>query len=167
MKTKNFFPLFVDLEEKRIVVAGAGVVATRRVRTLVQFTDNIYVIAPQVTDEMENMAIKGMIHLERRPVKRQDFSLAYMVIAATNDKRLNDDIYRVCKEQGIYVNVASDRSKCDFYFPGIIKRDEVVIGINASGVNHVKAKEVRLQMEEFFQLKAAMDKKKKDGERSS
>lgn len=164
MKTKNYFPLFVDLEDKKIVVAGAGTVATRRVRTLAQFTDNIYVVAPQVTDEMENMAIKGMIHLERRAIKRQDFDMAYMVIAATNDRKLNDDIYRVCKEQGIYVNVASDKNRCDFYFPGIIKRDEIVIGINASGVNHVKAKEVRVQMEEFFRLKANMERAKGEKE---
>lgn len=72
--------------------------------------------------------------------KRSDFDMAYMVIAATNDWKLNDEIYRVCKEEGIYVNVADDKSKCDFYFPGIYMKDEVVIGITASGLDHSRAK---------------------------
>lgn len=161
MKTKNFFPMFIDLEDKKVVVVGGGRVATRRVRTLTQFTSNIYVIAPRITDEIDNMAIKGMIHLERRSVMRQDFSMAFMVIAATDDGRLNDEIYRVCKEQGIYVNVATDKSKCDFYFPGVMKRDEVVIGINASGVNHAGAKKVRMELEEFFEVKDNIRREKK------
>ena len=77
--------------------------------------------------------------------------LAYMVIAATNDWKLNDEIYRVCKEEGIYVNVADDKSKCDFYFPGIYMKDEVVIGITASGLDHSRAKKVRLAIQEAME----------------
>lgn len=70
-----------------------------------------------------------------------------MVIAATDDRKVNDDIYRICREEGIYVNVASDKEKCDFYFPGIVKYKEMVIGINASGLDHQKARRVREAIE--------------------
>ena len=141
MKTKRYFPMFIDLSDKKIVVVGGGNIATRRVRTLLQFTRNITAIA-----------------LITRPVKRSDFDMAYMVIAATNDWKLNDEIYRVCKEEGIYVNVADDKSKCDFYFPGIYMKDEVVVGITASGLDHIRAKKVRIAIQEAIEASDGEDR---------
>lgn len=155
MKTKNFFPMFVDLSDKNIVVVGGGTIAARRVKTLLPFTRNITVVAPQVTQEVMDLGKAGQVELIVRPVKRSDFSRAYMVIAATNDRKLNDDIQRVCKEEGIYVNVASDREKCDFYFPGIFIQDELVVGVTASGLDHSKAKRVREEIQRVLEKIAA------------
>ena len=74
------------------------------------------------------MGKAGQVQAIFRPVKRSDLESAYMVIAATNDWKLNDEIYRICKAQGIYTNVADDKEKCDFYFPGVYIQDELVIG---------------------------------------
>ena len=151
MKNKPYFPMFIDLSDKNIVVVGGGNIATRRVKTLLSFTRNIRVIAPKVTMEMMELGKAGYVELITRPVKRTDFAMAYMVIAATNDWKLNDEIYRVCKEEGIYVNVASDKNLCDFYFPGICLKDDIVVGITASGVNHKKAKAVREKMQALLE----------------
>ena len=151
MKNKRFFPMFVDLSDKKIVVVGGGNIATRRIKTLLQFTRNITAVAPKTTMELHELGKTGFVNLINRPVKRSDFAMAFMVIAATNDWKLNDEIYRVCKEQGIYVNVADDKSKCDFYFPGIYMQDEVVVGITASGLNHKKARRVRVAIQEAME----------------
>lgn len=71
----------------------------------------------------------------------EDIYDADMVIAATNDSQINTDIYNVCKCTGITVNVCSDKHKCDFYFPGIARKENVVIGVTASGDNHRAARE--------------------------
>ena len=92
MKTKRFFPMFVDLSDKKIVVVGGGNIATRRVKTLLQFTRNITAIAPKTTMELHELGKAGYVNLINRPVKRSDFDMAYMVIAATNDWKLNDEI---------------------------------------------------------------------------
>ena len=146
--------MFVDLSDKNIVVVGGGNIATRRVKTLLQFTRNIMVVAPQMTLELLEMGKAGQIDSQIRPVKRTDFVRAYMVIAATNDGKLNDDIYRVCKEEGIYVNVASDKDKCDFYFPGVVMEDELVVGITASGLDHKKARRVREEIQKVLEKAA-------------
>ena len=151
MKNKRFFPMFVDLSDKKIVVVGGGNIATRRIKTLLQFTRNITAVAPKTTMELHELGKAGFVNLINRPVKRSDFTMAFMVIAATNDWKLNDEIYRLCKEEGIYVNVADDKSKCDFYFPGIYMQDEVVVGITASGLNHKKARKVRVAIQEAME----------------
>lgn len=147
MKNKRYFPMFVDLSDKNIVVVGGGNIATRRVKSLLQFTRNITVVAPKLSADLLEFGKAGQILIQNRQVKRSDFRQAYMVIAATNDWKLNDDIYRICKEEGIYVNVSSDREKCDFYFPGVIMQDELVVGITASGLDHSKAKRVRKEIQ--------------------
>ena len=147
MKNKPYFPMFVDLSDKKIVVVGGGNIATRRVKTLLSFTRNITVVAPQMTAELLELGKTGKIEALLRPVKRQDFEFAYMVIAATNDWKVNEQVDRVCKEEGIYVNVADDKEKCDFYFPGVYMENELVVGITASGMDHKKARRVRLAIE--------------------
>ena len=151
MKNKPYFPMFIDLSDKNIVVVGGGNIATRRVKTLLSFTRNIRVIAPKVTMEMMELGKAGYVELITRPVKRTDFGMAYMVIAATNDRKLNDEIHRICRQEGVYVNVASDREQCDFYFPGIYMQDEVVVGITASGLNHKRARKVRVAIQEAME----------------
>ena len=143
---KPYFPMFVDLSDKNIVVVGGGNIATRRVKTLLQFTRNVTAVAPKATAELQELGKTGYVNLIMRPVKRTDFQKAYMVIAATNDWKLNDEIYRVCKEEGIYVNVADDKSKCDFYFPGVALGGGIVAGITAEGKDHRLAKEVAAEV---------------------
>ena len=55
MKNSAFFPLFVDISEKKIVVIGGGAIATRRVKTLLPFEPQIVVVAPEVTGELEEL----------------------------------------------------------------------------------------------------------------
>ena len=142
MKNKRYFPLYVDLSDKNIVVVGGGTIATRRVKALLLFTRNITVIAPKMTADLWELGKLGKIQIQPRPVKKSDFSMAYMVLAVTNNTELNEEIY---------VNVASDKNLCDFYFPGICLKDDIVVGITASGVNHKKAKAVREKMQALLE----------------
>ena len=151
MRNKHYFPMFVNLENKNIVVVGGGNIATRRVKTLLKFTRNITVIDPQMTMELQELGKTGQIVTVFRPVKRTDFKQAYMVIAATNEWKINDEIYRICKQEGIYVNVVSDKEKCDFYFPGIFMQDDLVVGITASGLDHKKARRLREEIEKALE----------------
>ena len=157
MKSKCYFPMFIDLSDKNIVVVGGGSIAARRINTLLKFTRNITVIAPRMVPELMEMGKAGIVETHLRAVKRSDLDTAYMVLAATNDAKLDDDIYRLCKEQGIYVNIASAKEKCDFYFPGVVMENELVVGITASGTDHKKAKRIREKIEKVLKEAAGDD----------
>ena len=141
MKNKPYFPMFIDLSDKNIVVVGGGNIATRRVKTLLSFTRNIRVIAPKVTMEMMELSKTGYVELLTRPVKRSDFAMAYMVIAATND-----------------------REQCDFYFPGIYMQEGLVVGITASGLDHKKARRIREEIQDALEKVAREDEEENDDE---
>lgn len=134
--SKPYFPMFVDISDKKVVVVGAGTIAKRRIRTLLEFTDHLVVIAPEVNRELLDLEAEGRLTILRKKYEREDIYDAAMVIAATNDSKINNDIFSVCRCLGIQVNVCSDKRKCDFYFPGIAQKDNVVIAVTASGKDH-------------------------------
>lgn len=147
---KPYFPLFVDLTDQKVYIIGAGTIAKRRIRTLCRFTDHLTVIAPEVNPELNRMEEEGKIRILRKKYESGDLADADLVIAATNDRRTNEDVYRVCRARGILVNVCSDKHMCDFYFPGLAEREDVVVGVTANGTNHKRAKKVTEKIRELL-----------------
>ena len=120
MREELYFPLFVDLTKKSIIVIGAGKIAARRVKSLLPFVGDMKVIAPEVSSEITEMAAasEGALVIEQRPFESSDLDGADMVLAVTNDKELNTRIGTLCNEKKILVNVSHEKELCDFYFPG-------------------------------------------------
>lgn len=151
MKTeKKLFPLFTDLSEKKAVVVGAGRIAARRIHTLLDFVGELIVIAPEAVPQVQELAAEGRIVWLGKTYEREDIYDADLVLAATDDPAVNSDIYSACKCLGILVNTASDQTKCDFHFPGIVCHDGVTIGFNAAGKNHAGARQMREKVESFL-----------------
>ena len=148
MREELYFPLFVDLTKKSIIVIGAGKIAARRVKSLLPFVGDMKVIAPEISSEITEMAAasEGALVIEQRPFESSDLDGADMVLAVTNDKELNTRIGTLCNEKKILVNVSHEKELCDFYFPGVVQKDNVVIGITASGKDHSEARKVTEQI---------------------
>ena len=140
MSDYPFFPLFVDLSQKNVLVVGAGRIACRRILTLVQFTGQLTVTAPAALPEIVELARQGRLTLQLKEYEEADIEGSDLVCAATNDGELNRKIGEACRDRGIPVNVASDRMLSDFYFPGVARRGPVVAGVTASGRDHAAAK---------------------------
>lgn len=139
----TYFPMFIDMEGKQVQVFGGGTIAARRASVLLEFGAKVRVAAPKMSEKLEELARqKKSLELEYRPYQAGELQEAEIVIAATSDEAVNDMIFRECRHKGILVNVASDKAKCDFYFPGIAREGEVTVGITAGGRNHRKAAEV-------------------------
>ena len=147
----RWFPMFFDLEKWRILVVWGGKIAQRRVQTLLEFAPgHIRVVAREMGGAFEKWRGLPNIELSERDFQPEDLAGCQMAIAATDDRELNRRIGEACRERGILVNVASDRSLCDFHFPGVVLKDAVTVGINASGCDHGLAKRTREQIQMFL-----------------
>ena len=82
-EARPYFPMFVDISHKKVVVVGAGTIAKRRIRTLVDFTENLTVIAPEVNPELLELQSQGKILILKKQYQREDIYDADLVIAAT------------------------------------------------------------------------------------
>ncbi len=147
-----FFPLFVDLSQKEILIVGAGTIARRRIRALCGFAGHMTIAAPEIHPEIRKLADFYPITLCERKFEPEDLLGKDFVLAASGDETLNREIYVMCREKGIPANNCSDKTMCDFQFPSIIRDGDVVIGINASGKNHRLVKETRIKVEQALEI---------------
>ena len=131
-----YFPMFMDLSEKTVLFVGAGHVNTGRIKTMLDFAGNIIVVSPEADASIMALDDEGRIILRRRRFDERDLDGADIVITATGHAGTDVRIAGMCRRRGILVNAASDKTLCDFYFPGIARRDPLVVGITASGEDH-------------------------------
>lgn len=148
MRNHKFFPMFLDISQKRILVVGGGAIATRRIKTLISFANKITVVAPNISKEIQILKQQGLLNIREREFLKTDLKDADIVLATTNNLDLNEEIGINCLSNRIPVSVASHKELCSFYFPGIIEKDEVVIGITSSGKEHKKVKDIRETIEQ-------------------
>ncbi|MDD3279016.1 MAG: bifunctional precorrin-2 dehydrogenase/sirohydrochlorin ferrochelatase [Lachnospiraceae bacterium] len=149
MKSSNsYFPCFISMEKQEILVIGAGQIATRRIGTLLGFVDRVYIASREFTSRIQNWQKEGRVICLGNNFDVSMLRGKTMVLACTDNRSLNHDIVCACREQNIMVNNCSSHEECDFFFPSVIQRDEIVIGISGDGSSHAKVKKVREAIEE-------------------
>lgn len=141
MSDRLYFPLFVDLTGKNVLVVGAGKIACRRIGTLLPFGPRITVVAPETAPEIAALAEEGGVVWLPRTFQEDDLDGMDLVLTAAGNADVDALVASVCRERHIPVNAASDKSLCDFYFPGIARKDRLVVGITASGADHKAARQ--------------------------
>lgn len=144
---KPYFPLFVDISQKKVIVIGGGRIAERRVKTLLGFTEYIQVVSPVLTEKLRCLAERGRIGWVKKSYMPEMLDGSDIVLAATNDISCNEQIVEDCNSRGILVNTAHKKELCDFYFPAVVVKENVVAGITASGCSHMQAREARKRVE--------------------
>lgn len=145
-----YFPLFISLAEKPVTVFGGGAIATRRIEKLLPFGCAITVIAPTGTNTLHSLAEQGALRWLQRGYQAGDCDGAFLVLAATNDPAVNQAVCREAAERGIPVNAADNKAHCDFYFPGLVVTDDLVIGVTANGNHHGLVKQTVQQLQQLW-----------------
>lgn len=146
----GFFPLFVDLTGRRVLVVGGGVVAERKVCALLGFGAEPLVVSPRATNEIRRLAQTGAVRLCAREYRQEDLEGAVLAIAAADDREVNRAVSRGACRRGIPVNVVDDPELCSFYFPATVRRGDFVVGVSTSGSYPAFAKYARRRIEKMF-----------------
>lgn len=140
----GFFPFYTDIENKKCLVIGGGKVAFRKVEKLLLFSPEITVISPYVCNGI--LSIDGIKIIERKFIE-SDIENAFMVICATDDREVNAFVSRLCMEKKIPVNVVDQPELCSFYFPSIVRKHNITVGISTEGKSPVIARFLREKIE--------------------
>ena len=143
------FPLFVSLSGKTVTVVGAGKIASRRIKVLLEYGARIRVIAPQICAEIR--ALPGSLEIIEREYEGGDVSGSFMVIAATDSREVNQKAGADAKAEGINVSVADSREECSFYFPAVIRKGSISIGLVSDGSDHAAAARTAGELREYLQ----------------
>lgn len=148
----KFFPLFVNLENKNILVVGAGNIALRKVNTLLKCSANIKVITKSVGNEgFILLKEKNKIELlENTEFRAEYLENIFLVVAATDNKELNKSIFEICNSKNILVNNITSKEEMNVRFSSIFETEEFQIGISAKG-NPKRAMEIKNKIRKILE----------------
>ena len=119
-----YFPMFIDIEKKKCLVAGGGTVALRKVRVLLDFGAQITVVAPQIDPQI--LQLTGNVCVKERTFEPEDLKECVLVVAATDDVTENHRIARMAQKKHIPVNAVDQQEDCSFIFPSYLKHRDLV-----------------------------------------
>jgi precorrin-2 dehydrogenase/sirohydrochlorin ferrochelatase len=146
----RYYPLFLDITDRRCVVIGGGDVAERKVARLLDFGASVVVVGKTLTPGLEAMKKAGRISHIDVDYDQALIDDAFLVIGATDQDDINAEISRDGKEKGILVNIVDDPDKCDFVLPSLIRQGDLLIAISTGGKSPALAKKLREDMEHLF-----------------
>ena len=141
------FPIFLDLKDRPCIVIGGGSVATRKTKNLLTANAKVIVISPEISTDIKQLADDDKITLLQRNYESSDIAVAFLIIAATDNKTINADIASLADSANTPVNVADDPSLCSFIFPSTLDRSPVTIAVSTGGASPVLARQLRMKLE--------------------
>ncbi len=142
-------PLFADLNDRACLVVGGGIVAARRVKQLLRAGARLTVVAPHLTESLNELAAAGTIRVERGELDAYSLADYWLVVAATDDPSVNGRVAAAAERAKTFCNVVDDPEHCSFIMPAIIDYDPVTIAIGSSGRSPVVARWLKGLIETF------------------
>ncbi len=140
------YPIFLDLKDRNVLVVGAGKVALRKTRGLLEAGARVTVVAPEWEPEFEEMPVR----LVQRRFRASDLAGAMLVFAATDDRLTNHRIGIAAKGKGVFANIADSAGECDFIVPARLQRGSIHVAISSGGENPRLSADLRRKLEEVL-----------------
>ena len=148
----KFFPVSIDLNNKNVLIIGAGKIALRKTETLLNYNCNITVITKDILEEKfleleKNNRIKIF---KNQKFEEKFLENIFLVIAATDNEVLNKNISQLCMSKNILVNNITSKDDMNVRFASIYEKDDIQIAISANA-NPKKAAEIKNKIKNIFE----------------
>ena len=145
------FPLFVTLDQLPVLVVGGGEIAERKIKLILKANAIIHVLAKEFSEQVDALIKIHKLKKIKSEVRLSDLSKAYsLIIAATNSKRTNKDLYRFAQKHNILINVVDEPALCSCTFGSIVERGDLVVAISSGGNAPVFARQLREKIESIL-----------------
>ena len=143
----EYFPLFAEVRNRQVLVVGGGEVAQRKVALLLRAGAAILVVAPELNRELSALLAEGKIQHSQGKFSERDLEAVWLVVAATNDARVNASVAAAAEARRIWCNVVDAPQHCSFITPAIVDRSPLMIAISSGGAAPVLARLWRERLE--------------------
>jgi precorrin-2 dehydrogenase / sirohydrochlorin ferrochelatase len=143
----SLFPLFLKLEGKRCLVVGAGLIGLEKVESLLRCGASIRVVAPKAVVRVQQLSSRGVIEWLARRFTPEDAAGCDLIVAATNDRQVNQAVFAEASRRSILCNTADDPPLCDFFFASIVQRGDLQIAISTAGQSPALAQRLRREID--------------------
>jgi len=151
VSTNNLYPIFLKLEKIQTLIIGGGNVGLEKVNFILAQSPNakIRVVSESVHPKIKLKALaRYNIQIVERKFIPDDLDGIKVLIIATNNVKLNSQIYQLAQAKNILANVVDNPGLCDFYTAAVMKKGPIKIAVSSNGVSPTLAKRLRDVFEE-------------------
>jgi len=146
----SYFPAFLKLENKKVLIVGGGGVASNKLKHLLDFTSDISIIALEFSADMLKLIEENSLYFEKRGYNRGDIKDFAIVIVAIDDISLQAEIFEESKQYNCLCNSVDSVEYCDFIFPSYIKKDDLTIAVSTAGASPAIAKHLKRYLQKLL-----------------
>lgn len=129
----RYYPIYLDLKGRDVLVVGGGAIAEGKALQLVEAGARVTVRSPELIGALGAAVARGeIIHL-RGSFIEEDLNGAYLVISATDDRKVNEKVAKAARERGLLLNVVDQPDLCNFITPALVTRGGLQISVSTAG----------------------------------
>ncbi len=145
----RYFPLFMDLVNKPVLVIGGGEVASRKVEALIKAQAKVIIVSPELSSFLSNLVTQNQCEWIEKTYEESQLDLYSFsqVWATTDNNELNHLIHSDAKKRNLLINVVDDLPYCDFITPSMITRGRIQVAISSGGSSPVLIRNMRESFE--------------------
>lgn len=150
------FPIFLNLEGRRVIVAGGGEAALAKLRLLVKTESWITVFAPEPVGDLVRLMQGARRRLVRRNLQPGDAFNASLVYAASEDDAEDARVACIARAEGVLFNIVDNLQDSQFITPALVDRDPVTVAIGTEGAAPVLARAIKRELEERLPVRLGL-----------
>src|SRR5262245_22588677 len=129
----RYYPIYLDLEGRDVLVVGGGAVAEGKALQLVEAGARVTVVSPELSEALRAAADRREITHLGGSFAEGDVNGVFLVISATDDRKVNEKVAKAARERGLLCNVVDQPDLCNFITPALVKRGELLISVSTGG----------------------------------
>jgi precorrin-2 dehydrogenase / sirohydrochlorin ferrochelatase len=141
------YPVCLDLGGRPCIVVGGGAVAERKIRGLLGAGARVTVVSPALTPGLLALAAEARLHWTPREYRAGDLGEAWLVMIATDDHAVNEEVAAEARARRVWANCADDPERCDFALPAIARRGPLTVAVSTGGASPALAQVAREEIE--------------------
>ena len=139
----DLLPIFLNIKSKKCVVVGGGEVAFRKATLLLRAGADLNIVAPVLSDELHKLCLDRDCTITIREFEEADINNAILVVAATEDLKINERVSVIASKLNIPVNVVDQPHLCSFIMPSIVDRSPIVVAISSGGSSPILTRKLK------------------------
>lgn len=146
----HYYPVYVELQNKPVLVVGGGMVAFRKVKTLLDYGANVRIVSPKLLPELRKLVDFMQCDWDEKEYTPGDIRNATLVFSCTEKEEVNAEVAKDAKEEHRLINVVDDPGKCTFIVPSVLVRGDLNIAVSTSGSSPIVARQIRSDLEKQY-----------------
>lgn len=146
----RYYPVYLDMQDRKALVVGGGAVGSRKARRLLQAGARVTVVSPEASASIRDAAAAGRLTWHARAYRSADMADMFLVFSATDDPGVNRRIAADAARHSVLCNFAEAPDRGHFILPSIVARGDLLISISTSGASPAVARRLRQELEGYF-----------------